>query len=80
MPNASSSSAIALLTSLLLTPIACGTSRRAEQIFTNGHVITMNDSAPQAEALAVGRGKIVAVGSSQEMRVARSLAAQSGAA
>jgi predicted amidohydrolase YtcJ len=34
----------------------------ADRIFLNGHVLTMNDAQPEAEALAVKDGKILAVG------------------
>jgi predicted amidohydrolase YtcJ len=34
----------------------------ADRIFVNGIVVTMNDAAPQAEAVAVKDGKILAVG------------------
>ena len=68
MLNARPSFTIALLASLLLISVACRTGPKAEQIFTNGHAITMNGSAPKAEAFAIGHGKIVAVGSRQELR------------
>jgi predicted amidohydrolase YtcJ len=35
-------------------------------ILTNGNVVTMNPSQPQAQAVAIGRGRILAVGSNQE--------------
>jgi predicted amidohydrolase YtcJ len=37
------------------------------QVFINARVITMNDSAPEAEAFAVANGRILAVGSGQEI-------------
>ena len=37
------------------------------QIYTNGTILTINDNMPQAEALAVEDGKIVAVGSRDEI-------------
>jgi predicted amidohydrolase YtcJ len=39
----------------------------ADRIFVNGHVLTMNDAQPEAEALAVKDGKIVAVGTRAEI-------------
>jgi hypothetical protein len=40
---------------------------QAEKIFVNGHIITMDEAAPEVEALAVGRGKIISIGSSAEV-------------
>lgn len=34
----------------------------ADTIFCDGHIITMNDSMPNAEGVAVKEGKIIAVG------------------
>ncbi len=39
----------------------------ADQIYTNGAVITVSESQAEAEALAVKDGKVVAVGSRQEV-------------
>ncbi len=39
----------------------------ADVIFSGGDVITMNDAAPTAEALAVKDGRILAVGSAQDV-------------
>ncbi len=39
----------------------------ADQIYTNGAIITVTESQPEAEALAVKDGKIVAVGSRPEV-------------
>src|SRR5262245_45967391 len=47
---------------------ACSTPERAERIFVQGHVLTMSAELPQAEAFAVARGKVIAVGTSQEIR------------
>lgn len=42
---------------------SCGTSKiKVDSIFHNGHIITMNDSMPEATVLVVDKGKIVAVG------------------
>ncbi len=43
----------------------------ADVIFTNGDIVTMNDKAPTAEALAVRDGRILAVGASAEVMAAR---------
>jgi len=39
----------------------------ADLVFINGQIITVDETSPQAEALAVKRGKIVAAGSNQEI-------------
>jgi predicted amidohydrolase YtcJ len=39
----------------------------AELVLTNGHVVTMDPARPNAEAVAVADGRIVAVGSSAEI-------------
>ena len=41
---------------------------RADRIFVNGKIWTADDARPSAEALAISGDKIVAVGSSQEIR------------
>jgi predicted amidohydrolase YtcJ len=45
-------------------PVASPT---ADAIYTGGPIITMNDAAPQAEAVAVKDGKIIAVGTKAEV-------------
>ncbi len=40
----------------------------AEKIFFNGHIITMDEKNPEVEAMAIGSGKILALGSSKEIR------------
>jgi hypothetical protein len=42
----------------------------ADTIFTGGPVVTMNDRAPSAEAVAVKDGRIVVVGSASDVRAA----------
>jgi predicted amidohydrolase YtcJ len=49
---------------------SCGKSQTAGRVFLNGHVITMTDSLPEAEAFAVDSGRIAAVGTSEEIRAA----------
>lgn len=39
----------------------------ADRIFVGGPVLTMNDAQPRAEAVAVKDGKIIAVGSRDEV-------------
>ncbi len=49
----------------------CGrqnTISQAEKIFVNGHILTMDESYPEAEALAIGQGKILAVGNSIKIK------------
>lgn len=57
-----------LMIILTLAPaLACRAFPRAERIFINGRVVTMNESLPEARAFAVGNGKIVAVGANEEV-------------
>ncbi len=51
-----------------LAAAACQSARRADRVFFNGHVVTMNDSPVESEAFAVDGGKFVAVGTSAEIR------------
>ncbi len=41
--------------------------RKADTIFTGGHIITMDPILPRAEAVAVSAGRIIAVGTAQEI-------------
>jgi predicted amidohydrolase YtcJ len=43
-------------------------SSQAEKIFINGHIVTMDESHPEAEAFAIGRGNILAVGNSKNIK------------
>jgi predicted amidohydrolase YtcJ len=52
--------------SLLATP-AVAQDAAADVIYVGGDIITMNDAAPTAEALAIGQGKILAVGSRSDV-------------
>jgi predicted amidohydrolase YtcJ len=47
-------------------PRVCG--RMADTVFVGGDVVTANESMPEAEALAVRNGRIVAVGRETEIR------------
>jgi predicted amidohydrolase YtcJ len=53
---------------LLLSSFHCQKTPRVESIFLNGHIVTMDESQPEVEAMAVGEGKIVAVGSSAQIK------------
>ncbi|KPK77437.1 MAG: hypothetical protein AMJ79_03360 [Phycisphaerae bacterium SM23_30] len=39
----------------------------ADIIFVNGHIVTMDENNPEVEAMAVRAGKIIAVGTTEEM-------------
>lgn len=45
-----------------ITILSCSDKPEAELILINGKIYTLNDAAPQAEALAVRDGKIIAIG------------------
>ncbi len=47
--------------------LGCRPFPRAERVFVNGRIVTMDDSLPEARAFAVGNGKIVAVGMNDEI-------------
>ena len=53
---------------LALASLAAAETPRAELVIVNGHVWTVDDARPEAEALAVRDGRIVLVGSSAEAR------------
>ena len=46
---------------------ACKPFPRAERVFFNGHIVTMNGSLPEAQAFAVDSGRIVAVGTNEKI-------------
>jgi imidazolonepropionase-like amidohydrolase len=48
--------------SLAVYPIVAHAAESADIIYTGGYIVTVNDAAPSAEALAVKDGKILAVG------------------
>ena len=52
-----------------LLAISCSDSTKAESIYYNGTILTMNDNMPEAKALAVTKGKILAVGSLDELYI-----------
>jgi predicted amidohydrolase YtcJ len=54
---------------LAVLPLAVGAqAQRADRIFVNGKIWTADDASPNAQAIAVAGDKILAVGSSQEIR------------
>jgi predicted amidohydrolase YtcJ len=63
-----------LLCTAILCLISCSRKPQADRIFTNGHIITMNEDMPEADAFAVKEGLIIAVGTNAEMREAYPLA------
>jgi predicted amidohydrolase YtcJ len=52
----------------LLVVASCSAPERAERIFVQGHVLTMSDELPEAEAFAIAGGKVIAVGTSRDIR------------
>ncbi len=63
-----------LLCTAILCLVSCSKKPQADRIFTNGHIITMNEDLPEAEAFALEEGFIIAVGTNAEMREAYPLA------
>ncbi len=57
-----------LLCTAVLCLVSCSRTPQADRIFANGHIITMNEDIPEAEAFAVKEGFITAVGTNAEMR------------
>ncbi len=57
-----------LLCAVVLCLVSCGKSPQADRIFSNGHIITMNEDMPEAEAFAIKEGIIIGVGTNAEMR------------
>ena len=42
---------------------------QVEKIFVNGHIITMDEDIKEVQALAVGQGKILSIGTTEEIDV-----------
>ncbi len=61
-------SALALLATLLIGAGTQATPQHSDRIFVNGKIWTGDDAHPQAEALAISGDKILAVGSTPEIR------------
>lgn len=56
-----------LLAGLILLLSACSSGEKADSIYFNGSIYTVDDSNPQVEAVAVKDGMIIAVGASSEI-------------
>ncbi len=57
-----------LLSTAIICLVSCSRTPQADRIFTNGHIITMNEDMPEAEAFALDKGFFIAVGTNAEMR------------
>jgi predicted amidohydrolase YtcJ len=58
----------AILPAVFIVFNSCMNPERAEVIFYNGTVVTVDESFSRAEAMAIGDGTILAVGSAEEIR------------
>ena len=56
-----------LITLIIAAALAAGAEIPAERVYVNGTVVTLDARASTAEAVAVSRGEIVAVGSRREI-------------
>ena len=54
-----------------LAPLSVVVAEEAEIIYKGGSILTMNDTHPRAEAVAVGKGKILAVGATDAVMKAK---------
>jgi predicted amidohydrolase YtcJ len=63
-----------LLCTAIFCLVSCSRTPQADATFTNGHIITMNEGMPEAEAFAIKEGFITAVGTNAEIREAYPLA------
>lgn len=63
-----------LLCTAIISLFSCSQKPQADRIFTNGHIITMNEKRPEVEAFAVKNGFIIDVGTNEEMRKSYSFA------
>ncbi len=57
-----------LLALSLILPLTAGARDEADLILVNGHVLTVSAGKPQAEAIAIRAGRILAIGSDTEIR------------
>jgi predicted amidohydrolase YtcJ len=48
--------------------VACGGPHPADMVIMNGHVVTVDDAMPKAEAVAIGGDTIIAVGGMSDIR------------
>jgi len=53
-----------------LLEAGCQSSPKADRIFVGGHVVTMDERFPEIEAVAVGGGRFLAVGTTAQVRKA----------
>ena len=58
---------LAALSGFVLTMAGTRAAETADAIYHNGPIVTVNDAAPSAEALAVKEGKILAVGKKDDV-------------
>lgn len=56
-----------LAISSLLLPMTISASEKAEVIYTGGTILTMNDTQPNVESVAVAAGRVLAVGSNEQV-------------
>jgi predicted amidohydrolase YtcJ len=59
---------VLLFCTAILCLVSCSRTHQADRIFTNGHIITMDEGMPEAEAFALDEGFIIAVGTNAEIR------------
>lgn len=48
--------------------VSCSKGPEADRVFTNGHIITMNEDMPEAEAFAIQDGFIITVGTNSALQ------------
>ena len=58
---------IFVLGMLIISGCRQRSSAPAEKIFVNGHIITMDENISEVEALAIGQGKILSIGTTEEI-------------
>ena len=61
---------------LLPAALAAESADKADLILVNGHVLTVSDSKPEAEAIAIKAGRILAVGSNNDIQALANSATQ----
>lgn len=64
----SSAAAFALLASLALSHDAIAQTRAATLVLTNGHIVTVDSTRPEVQAVAIAGDRIVAVGTNGEIQ------------
>ena len=58
----------ALAAAALATAVSSAQAQRATLVLVNGHVVTVDSAKPEAEAVAIGGDRIIAVGTNAEIR------------